>query len=112
MSQQSNRCGKCVVTAVLAVFAQKAIRLQRAVIRDRTVGYARKFVQNPVTAIVKKIESRGLDRRPGYRLPYATVEGDESCRSDAIDDRCGSGRATFVPMMESADLGKCNDLAS
>jgi hypothetical protein len=24
----------------------------------------------------------------------------------AIDDRCGSGRATFVPMMESTDLGE------
>jgi hypothetical protein len=44
--------------------------------------------------------------------PTQWVEGDESCRSDAIDDRCGSGRATFVPMMESADLGKCDDLAS
>ena len=44
---------------------------QRAVIRDRTVGYARKFVQNPVTAIVKEIESRDLVWRPGYRLPYA-----------------------------------------
>jgi len=29
-----------------------------------------------------------------------------------FDDRCGSGRATFVPMMESTDLEKCDDLAS
>jgi hypothetical protein len=30
----------------------------------------------------------------------------------AIAYRFGSGRATFVPMMQSTDLGKCDDLAS
>jgi hypothetical protein len=41
------------------------------------------------------------------------VEREKSRRSDgAIDDHCGSGRATFVSMMESTDLGKCDDLAS
>jgi hypothetical protein len=29
----------------------------------------------------------------------------------AIDYRRGSGGATFVPMMQSTDLGKCDDLA-
>jgi hypothetical protein len=30
----------------------------------------------------------------------------------AIDYRCGLGRATFISMMQSTDLGKCEDLAS
>jgi hypothetical protein len=60
-----------------------------------------------------KIESRHLDRAPDMFCPTQWVERDKSRRSDgAIDDRCGSGRATFVPMMESTDLGKCDDLAS
>jgi hypothetical protein len=76
-------------------------------IRDRDVRS-----RNPVTVIVK-IESRNLDRAPDMGCPTQWVERDGSRRSDgAIDDRCGSGRATFVPMMESADLGKCDDLAS
>ena len=29
-----------------------------------------------------------------------------------IDCRCGSGRATFVAVMQPTDLGKCDDLAS
>jgi hypothetical protein len=54
-----------------------------------------------------------LDRAPDMGCPAQWVERDGSRRSDgAIDDRCGSGRATFVPVMESADLGKCDDLAS
>jgi hypothetical protein len=79
-----------------------------------TRGHARKFVRsrNPVTVIVK-IESRNLDRAPDMGCPTQWVERDGSRRSDgAIDDRCASGRATFVPMMESTDLGKCDDLAS
>jgi hypothetical protein len=79
-----------------------------------TVGHARKFVRsrNPVTVIVE-IESRHLDRAPDMFCPTQWVERDGSRRSDgAIEDRCGSGRATFVPMMESTDLGKCDDLAN
>jgi hypothetical protein len=62
--------------------------------------------RNPVTVIVK-MECCDLDRRSGLGLPYAMRERDGSHRSDrGIDDRCGSGCATFVPMMESADLNK------
>jgi hypothetical protein len=72
-----------------------------------TAGHARKFVRsrNPVTVIVK-IESRDLDRAPDMGCPTQWVERDGSRQSDgAIDHCCGSGRATFVPMMESTDLG-------
>jgi hypothetical protein len=83
-------------------------------IRDRDSRPCSEFVRsrNPVTVIVK-IESRDLDRAPDMGCPTQWVERDGSRQSDgAIDDRCGSGRATFVPMMESTDLGKCDDLAS
>jgi hypothetical protein len=41
------------------------------------------------------------DERKGTDLAGATA-----------DYRRGSGGATFVSMMQSADLGKCDDLAS
>jgi hypothetical protein len=71
-----------------------------------TVGDARKFVRsrNPVTVIVK-IESRNLDRTP-YKGRISPER-----RRDSTIAVC-SGCATFVPMMESTDLGKCHDLAS
>jgi hypothetical protein len=79
-----------------------------------TVGDARKFVRsrNPVTVIVK-IESRNLDRAP-YREPHE-IRGmggiSPERRRDSTIAVC-SGCATFVPMMESTDLGKCDDPAS
>ena len=79
-----------------------------------TVGDARKFVRSrkPVTVMVK-IESRNLDRAPDMDCPTQWVERTDIAGATArFDDRCSSGRATFVPMMESTDLGKCDDLAS
>jgi len=69
-----------------------------------TVGQAQKFVccRSLVTAIIK-VESRDLDRRRGYgaaaRNEWKVVRYRRSDR--AIAYRFGSGRATFVPMMQS-----------
>ena len=95
--------------------AQKPVRSQRALTRDRDSRPCLEICpfSESVTVIIK-IEDRDLDRRPECGLPYyARVERDRSHRSDrAIDDRCASGCAMFVPMMESTDLGKCDYLVS
>jgi hypothetical protein len=68
-----------------------------------TVGHAQKFVgsRNPVTLIVN------------IEILTGDAHMDTARRSSrAIYYRRGSGGATFVPMMQSTDLGKCDDLAS
>src|ERR1700751_2091749 len=98
----------------ISPFSESGLSLLKNPSDHRGCSSATAFVRsrNPVT-VISKIESRNLDRAPDMGCPTQWVERDGSRRSDgAIDDRCGSGRATFVPVMESADLGKCDDLAS
>jgi hypothetical protein len=62
--------------------------------------------------VIVKIESRNLDRAPDMDLRNGWKGTDLAGATAQFDERCGLGRATFVPMMESTDLGKCDDLAS
>jgi hypothetical protein len=64
--------------------------------------------------VIVKVESHYLDRSPAYgRCPSNRWKGTDLAEATrAIDYRRGLGGATFVPMMQSTDLGKCDDLAS
>ena len=63
--------------------------------------------------VIITMESHDHDRRleMGAALRYEW-KGTDVAEANSIDCRCGSGRATFVAVMQPTDLGKCDDLAS
>jgi hypothetical protein len=92
------------------VVAQKPIRSQRMLIRDRD--------SRPCSEICPFSESGHLkatistESRIWAALRNGWKETDLAEATARSTIAVGSGRATFVPMMESTDLGKCDDLAS
>jgi hypothetical protein len=92
-----------------ADLAQKPIRSQSAVIRDRDGRPCSEFVRsrNPVTVIITILTGDPcLGAAPSNEWKWTDLPD-----ANPIDRCGGSSRAAFVAMMQPTDLGKRDNLA-